>query len=77
MSQYLVEIPIVGYVSVVVDADNMEEAVDKGIELASECHYKTDGQEATLVIEELDVVEDLINYTPTRTYSSTQRLYEN
>jgi hypothetical protein len=76
MAQYLVEIPIVGYVSVVVDAESMEEAFDKGFEVATNCQYKTDGQEATLVIEELEVVEDLTNFTPTREHSTTQRLYE-
>lgn len=76
MSQYLVELPIVGYVSVVVEADNMEEAFDKGIEVASECQYKTDGQDATLVIEELEVVEDLTDFTPTRRHSTAHRIYE-
>ena len=76
MSQYLVEIPIVGYISVVVEADNMEEAFDKGFEVASFCQYKTDGQEATLVIEELEVVEDLTDFTPTRRHSTAQRIYE-
>jgi len=60
MSQCLVEMPIVSYVSVVLEADNMEEASDRGFEVASFCQYKTDGQEATLVIEELDPVEDLV-----------------
>jgi hypothetical protein len=60
MSNYLVEIPIVGYVSVVVEADSMEEAFDKGFEVASFCQYKTDGQDANLVIEELEPVEDLV-----------------
>lgn len=77
MSKYLVEIPIVGYVSVVVEADNMEEAFDKGFEVASFCKYKTDGQDATLVIEELEIVEDLTDFTPTRRHSTTQRIYEN
>lgn len=59
MPKYLVEIPIVGYVSVVVEADSMEEAFDKGFEVASFCQYKTDGQDANLVIEELEVVDNL------------------
>lgn len=76
MSKYLVEIPIVGYVSVVVEADSIEEAFDKGFEVASSCQYKTDEQDATLVIEELEVVEDLADFTPTRRCSTTKRIYE-
>jgi hypothetical protein len=60
MPKYLVEIPIVGYVSVVVEADNMEEASDRGFEVASFCQYKTDGQDPTLAIEYLEPVEDLV-----------------
>lgn len=71
MREYVVQIPIVGYVSLVVEAEDKAAAFEKAFDIASECRFKTDGQEKSLQIEELSPVDDLNNYEPTLSFSST------
>jgi len=62
MKEYVVEIPFVGYVSVIVEAQNKAKALEEALEVVEATEFKTDGQNRTLEIEEILTIDDTDNF---------------